>query len=90
MLRGGRGGEASANQDDSRVPRTCTACATPLEELEDDIDGNGPGQGAPRGLLSQQVHYGDSKSEPNSSPEDSVQEKLFQAPATAPFSSSHS
>lgn len=68
MLRGGRGGEANATQGDSRVPHTCTASATPLKELEDDKGGNGPGQGAPRCLLSQQVHYGEKKSEPTSGP----------------------
>jgi hypothetical protein len=44
--------ETDANQDE-RVPHTCTASATPLEELEEDIGGNGPGQGAPRSLRSQ-------------------------------------
>lgn len=45
--------ETDANQGEDRVPHTCTASATPLEELEEDIGGNGPGQGAPRSLGSQ-------------------------------------
>lgn len=51
-------GATDANQGECRVPHTCTASATPLEELEEDIGGNSPSQGTPRGLHSQQVHYG--------------------------------
>lgn len=46
-------GETDAKQGENRIPHTCTAGATPLEELEEDIGGNSPGQGAPRSLLSQ-------------------------------------
>lgn len=51
-------GETDVNQGKDRVPHTCTASAAPLEELEEDISGNSPGQGAPRSLRSQQVHCG--------------------------------
>lgn len=51
-----------------RVPHTCTASATPLEELEEDIGGNSPGQGVPRCVLSQQVYYGENESKPTYGP----------------------
>lgn len=51
-------GETDVKQGKNRVPHTCTASAAPLEELEEDISGNSPGQGAPRSLRSQQVHCG--------------------------------
>lgn len=62
------GGGASTNQGESRVPHTCTAGATPLEELEEDVGGNSPGQGVPRCLFSQQVYYGENKSKHTMAP----------------------
>ena len=51
-----------------RIPHTCTASATPLEEFEKDVGGNSPGQGVPGCLLSQQVHCGDNESKPTYGP----------------------
>lgn len=51
-----------------RVPHTCTASATALEELEEDIGGNSPGQGVPRCLLSQQVYCRENESKPTYGP----------------------
>ena len=64
----GEGRGANTNQGESRVPHTCTAGATPLEELEEDIDDDSPDQGAPRCLLGQQVHCGEKESEPTYGP----------------------
>lgn len=86
MLGGGRQGGTNTSQGDSRIPHTCAASATALEELEEDIGDNSPGQGTPRCLLSQQVHYGgENKSETTYGPQDTLQKKPIRAPATASF-----
>lgn len=64
----GGGTAANTNRGESRVPHTCTASATPLEELEEDIDDDRPDQGVPRCLLGQQVHYGENESKPTQRP----------------------
>lgn len=82
----GREGPIPARGIAESLPHTCAASATALEELEEDIGDNSPGQGTPRRLLSQQVHYGgENKSEATYGPQDTLQKKPIRAPATASF-----